>query len=242
MSEGPLATSAEPHLTALDATFLELEEADESAHMHIGGVMIFEPQAEGGPPALDRVRADVMARIAEMPRYRQRLSSPRTGGLHWPWWQDDQRFDIARHVTEAGLAQPGGERELLDWASDYFSQRLERSRPLWEIVLLTLADGRWAMVTKTHHCMVDGVGSVDVARALLDTRPTRRPQPITPSAGPCPVTRPRASRASGRRRFWSEPSGQVTSGALNAAARGVRRRRRRGPARGRRGGGAGTRP
>ena len=209
--------SDEPHLSALDATFLELEEADESAHMHIGGVLLFESQAEGGPPALDRVRAEVMTRLGEMPRYRQRLSSPRTGGLHWPRWQDDQRFDIARHVTEAGLPQPGGERELLDWASDYFSQRLERSRPLWEIVLLTLADGRWAMVTKTHHCMVDGVGSVDVARTLLDTR--RDPPPAADRAERGPMPGDPTSRGSG----GSSPPlpvrvvGQVTSAALDAA-------------------------
>ena len=159
-----------------------------------------------------------MARLGEMPRYRQRLSSPRTGGLHWPRWQDDQRFDIGRHVTEAGLPQPGGERELLDWAGDYFSQRLERSRPLWEIVLLTLADGRWAMVTKTHHCMVDGVGSVDVARALLDTRPDPPPAADPAERGPMPGD-PTLDESG----EWSPPLpgvlGQVASGAWTPRAR-----------------------
>ena len=62
----------------------------------------------------------------------------------------------------------------MEWAGEYYSQRLDRSKPLWEIVVLELADGRWAFVTKTHHCMIDGVGSVDMATTLLDTEPERR--------------------------------------------------------------------
>jgi diacylglycerol O-acyltransferase / wax synthase len=157
-------------LNALDATFLELEEADECAHMHIGGVMIFEPWGEGGAPPLDVVRAELEARTIEFPRYQQRLSATRTGGLRWPRWEKDDRFDIARHVVRAALPEPKGEEELLDWAGEYFSQRLDRGRPLWEMVILDLADGRWAMISKAHHCMVDGVGSVDVVNALLDSR------------------------------------------------------------------------
>ncbi len=176
-------------VTALDATFLELEEADESAHMHIGGVMIFEPPPGGAPPPLERVRAEVLERLGGMPRYRARLSEAHTGGLRWPEWVPDERFDINRHVFAAGLPEPRGEAELLDWAGDYFSQRLERSRPLWEVVVIELGDGRWAMVTKTHHSMVDGVGSVELAHTLLDDSPEgsthapsaprrpRRPQP-----------------------------------------------------------------
>ncbi len=160
----------EEQLNALDATFLELEEADESAHMHIGGVMIFEPWADGGSPPIDLVRAELEARTAEFPRYRQRLSQTHTGGLRWPRWEGDDRFDIARHVVRAALPEPKGDAQLLEWAGDYFSQRLDRGRPLWEMVIIDLADGRWAMVSKAHHCMVDGVGSVDVVNALLDSR------------------------------------------------------------------------
>jgi diacylglycerol O-acyltransferase len=161
----------EEQLNALDATFLELEEADISAHMHIGGVMIFEPWGDGGAPPLDLVRAELEARTVDFPRYRQRLSATRTGGLRWPRWQRDDRFDIARHVTRAALPEPRGTDELLEWAGEYFSQRLDRTRPLWEMVVIDLADGRWAMASKAHHCMVDGVGSVDVVNALLDSRP-----------------------------------------------------------------------
>ena len=158
-------------VTALDATFLELEEADESAHMHIGSVAVFEPGPGGGAPTLDQLRAKLVGVADHMPRFRQRLSQPRTGGLHWPQWVDDEAFDVANHVRQAGLPAPAGERELREWAGDYFSSRLDRARPLWEIVLLRLGDGRWAMVSKTHHCMVDGVGSVDIGQALLDTDP-----------------------------------------------------------------------
>ncbi len=167
----PTRTDTSDHLNALDATFLELEQADPSAHMHIGGVMIFEPQSGGGAPPIDRIRAEFEARVGRLPRYRQRLSSLNTGGLHWPQWVDDEDFDIARHVVPKGLPEPRGEAELLEWAADYYSRRLDRTRPLWETAVLELADGRWAMASKTHHCMVDGVGSVDVAYSLLDTSP-----------------------------------------------------------------------
>jgi diacylglycerol O-acyltransferase len=165
----------EEQLTALDATFLELEEADQSAHMHIGGVMLLEPQPSGGAPPIDRIRQDVIDRLPDLPRYTQRLSTPHTGGLHWPSWETDRRFRIERHVKQAGLPAPGTVDELIEWAGEYYSQRLDRSKPLWEMTILELADGRWAIVTKTHHCMIDGVGSVDMATTMLDTEPEPRP-------------------------------------------------------------------
>lgn len=156
-------------LTALDATFLELEEADDCAHMHIGAVMLLEPRPGGGAPPLGRIRGEIVARLDSLPRYRQRLSTPRTGGLNWPDWETDPDFDIAHHVRAEGLPTPAGTDELREWASEYFSIRLDRYRPLWELVVLELDDGRWALASKTHHCLVDGVGSVDAAKALLDT-------------------------------------------------------------------------
>ena len=182
-------------LSALDATFLELEEIDQSAHMHIGGVMILEPHAGGAPP-LQQIRRDVIARLPDLPRYTQRLSHHRTGGLHWPTWEEDRDFRVERHVFAAGLHAPGGRDELMEWAGEYYSQRLDRTKPLWEIVVLELADGRWALVTKTHHCMIDGVGSVDLATTLLDTE-RRGPSGRSTAArtarsgwGPAPRSRP----------------------------------------------------
>jgi WS/DGAT/MGAT family acyltransferase len=168
-------------LTALDATFLELEEADQSAHMHIGGVMVLEPRP-GGAPTLDEIHRDVLTRLPNLPRYTQRLSDPRTGGLHWPTWEEDTDFQVEGHVFSAGLHAPGGHDELMEWAGEYYSQRLDRTKPLWEIAVLELSDGRWALVTKTHHCMIDGVGSVDLATILLDTQRERSERPAEGSS------------------------------------------------------------
>lgn len=166
--------------TALDATFLELEEADESAHMHIGGVLVFEPADERSAPTLNQLRANVADRLPLLPRYRQRLSRPRTGGLQWPQWEKDPRFDVRAHLRHAVLPAPGDDSELLDWAADFFSHRLDRTRPLWEMVLVEgLADDRWALCWKTHHSLVDGVGSVELAHVLLDTEPDPARHPAT---------------------------------------------------------------
>jgi WS/DGAT/MGAT family acyltransferase len=159
-------------LTPLDATFLELEQSDDAAHMHIGGALVFDPRPDGSIPTLDEVRELLEARLGSLPRYRRRLSEPRTHGLTWPVWEDDQRFDLAAHVRRATLPAPGGDPELCDWLGDYWSHRLDRHRPLWEIILLDgLERGRWALATKTHHAMVDGVGSVDVGYLMLDSEP-----------------------------------------------------------------------
>ena len=88
-------------LSPLDATFLELEDADPTAHMHIGGVLVFDPLPGGGIPTLTRVRRHLERRLEALPRYRQRLSRRTTGGLRWPEWEPDDGFDIAAHVTRA---------------------------------------------------------------------------------------------------------------------------------------------
>ena len=169
------------HLTPLDATFLELEQADESAHMHIGVIMVFDPQPDGGLPSREEVCRHLTSRLGQVPRYSQRLSEPHTGGMSWPEWEGDPAFDPRRHVARVALPSPGGHEELAEWASGFFSQRLDRYRPLWEMALVEgLANGRWALATKTHHCMVDGVGSVDLGHLLLDT--TSAAAPAAPSS------------------------------------------------------------
>ena len=159
-------------LTPLDATFLELEQEDDSAHMHIGGALIFDPRLDGSTPTIEELRALLEERLGRLPRYRRRLSEPRTSGLSWPEWVEDARFEMDAHVRHASLPAPGDRAELCEWLGDYWSHRLDRARPLWDIVLLEgLEDGRWALVTKTHHAMVDGVGSIDVGSLMLDTEP-----------------------------------------------------------------------
>src|ERR1700751_5736161 len=124
------------NLTALDATFLELEQLDEGALMSIGGVLVFGPVPDGGAPSIEQVCASLGPRLGQLPRYSQRLSSPRTGGFAWPQWIDDERFDMRAHVGRAALPPPGGAAELSDWTADFFSHRLDRTRPLWEMFLV----------------------------------------------------------------------------------------------------------
>jgi WS/DGAT/MGAT family acyltransferase len=163
-------------LSPLDAAFLELEEADEAAHMHIGWAMVFDPLPDGGAPPLEALRAQTDERLDLLPRFRLRLSSPRVGSLSLPSWEPDPDFDIANHMRRATLPAPGDEAELLEWLGDFYSHRLDRARPLWETTVLDgLAGGRWALVTKAHHCLVDGVSGASVAIALLDAEP--EPQP-----------------------------------------------------------------
>ncbi|MGZ4200465.1 MAG: WS/DGAT/MGAT family O-acyltransferase [Thermoleophilaceae bacterium] len=179
------------HLTPLDATFLELEQSDETAHMHIGGLLVFDPLPDGSVPTFEDGLRHYKQRIGVLPRYRERLSVPHTGGLSWPTWVPDDNFDIRNHVHRAALPAPGGEQELLDWLGDYWSHRLDRKRPLWDAVMLEgLEGGRWAICTKTHHCLVDGVGSLDVGHVLMDTAPDADEIPVphssrhVPEAGP----------------------------------------------------------
>ena len=116
-------------LTALDATFLEVEQQDEGALMSIGGVSVFDPVPGGGAPTIEEVCADLSARLDQLPRYSQRLSSTRTGGFAWPRWTDDDRFRIRDHVSHVALPAPGGHEELCAWAADFYSHRLDRTRP-----------------------------------------------------------------------------------------------------------------
>jgi diacylglycerol O-acyltransferase / wax synthase len=196
-------------LTALDATFLELEQADEGATMHIGGVMVFDPLSDGTVPGLDAVRESIVSRLTQLPRYSQRLSSTRTGGMQWPSWEADPHFEIGNHLRRAALPEPGGDAELCERAGDFFSHRLDRMRPLWEMVLLEgLEGGCWALVTKTHHCLVDGVGSVGVAQLLLDVDPSGEPTQAVSMAGETP---PQA------RTHWVRPPEALTGLAKTSA-------------------------
>jgi diacylglycerol O-acyltransferase / wax synthase len=205
---------ANDQLTALDATFLELEQADDGAVMHIGAALLFAPLPGREPPTIEEVRAHLEQRLDLLPRYRQKLDVPRTGGLSWPSWERDERFEIGAHVRHATLSSPGEEREFLDWISDFYSHRLDRSRPLWEMVLLDgLADGRWALVYKTHHCLVDGVGSVDLVSLLLGAERAPHPPSAAHASG--------GSASGGTWHEWplhpSAPVGQVAGASLAAA-------------------------
>ena len=191
-------------LTALDGTFLRLEELDEGALMSLGGVMVFDPLAGGVAPTIEAVRAHLATRLGELPRYTQRLSSARTTSFAWPHWVPDEQFDIRHHVGRAELPAPGDDAQLRDWTAEFFSRPLDRTRPLWEMVLIEgLENGQWALGWKTHHCLVDGVVAVDLIGLLLGPGPTAGTEPTPHEARVArtivAVTRSRR-RCSGRRR------------------------------------------
>jgi WS/DGAT/MGAT family acyltransferase len=152
-------------LTSIDASFLHQE--GESSHMHIGGVLIFD----GPPPPFADYLNHIRGRLHLVPRYRQRLATPplETGR---PLWVDDPTFNLEYHVRHTALPEPGTERQLFLLASRIASQQLDRSKPLWENWLVEGLEGnRFALISKTHHSLVDGVSGVDLATVLFDTEP-----------------------------------------------------------------------
>ena len=157
-------------LTPLDASFLHLETP--RTHMHIGGVAVFEPSPLGTGRALyDGLVTAIAPRLDLMPRYRQKVEFVPLS-LDTPVWVDDPDFDIGNHIVRAALPKPGGDRELRELVGRVFSRQLDRRRPLWEIYIIEgLRDGRWALLTKSHHAMVDGISNLELATILLDVSP-----------------------------------------------------------------------
>jgi diacylglycerol O-acyltransferase len=177
-----------PHgdrLSALDATFLHLER--EGAHMHVASVMLFE----GTPPPYEDVVSALEARMHLVPRYRQRLAFvPYEQGR--PVWIDDAHFNVGYHVRHTALPRPGSEQQLEQLAGRLFAQPLDRAKPLWEVWLVDkVAGGRFALICKTHHALVDGVSGVDITSVLFDASPEPAPVPPAPTWTP----RPAPSRA-----------------------------------------------
>ena len=123
----------------LDTMFLELEQLDDSAHMHIGAALIFDPLPGGGTPDIAEMREHMRARVGILPRFAQQLSGVHAGPLTWLTWEPAEAFDIDAHLQHATLPAPGGRAELHEWLGDFWSHRLDRHRPLWE---MTLLDGR----------------------------------------------------------------------------------------------------
>ncbi|HEX6583921.1 MAG TPA: wax ester/triacylglycerol synthase family O-acyltransferase [Thermoleophilaceae bacterium] len=158
-------------LTGLDASFLHLE--DGSSHMHVAGVMIFE----GSPPPYDELLEAIERRLGLVPRYRQRLAFVPFGQGR-PRWVDDPHLNLRYHVRSTALPAPGSEQQLKDLAGRVFAQQLDRDKPLWEIWLVDGLEGdRFAMLSKTHHALVDGISGVDIMSVLFDTTP----EPSTPT-------------------------------------------------------------
>jgi WS/DGAT/MGAT family acyltransferase len=169
-------------LGSLDAEFLHLE--DQINHMHIAGVCIFD----GTPPTLDELGALVASKLDAIPRYRQVVRNVPLE-LGRPVWVDDPHFRIEYHLRHTALPAPGGTAELEALMGRLMSQALDRARPLWETWLVEgLEGGRWALIFKVHHCMVDGISGVGLLTALLDLSPDAvepaEPTPWTPTPAP----------------------------------------------------------
>ena len=183
---------ATARLSALDASFLEIESS--TAHMHVGWVATFLPPADGTMPTFDELRDHIASRLCRAPRYRQRLAGVPLG-LNAPEWVDAENFDIADHVLHSTSHDV---RELADMA---FSVPLNRQRPLWELWIADqLADGRIGVVGKAHHCLVDGIAAVELAGLLLD-----------PSPDPAAPDPERGLRAPRRVRFTAWPGACATA-------------------------------
>src|SRR4051794_18559351 len=164
-------------LTAIDASFLHQE--GDNSHMHVGAVSIFE----GPPPEFEEFLDSLRMRLHLVPRYRQKLAeAPLQTGR--PVWVDDPNFNLEYHVRQTALPEPGSEEQLMRLASRVFSQQLDRSKPLWETWLVEGLEGdRFALISKTHHALVDGVAGVDLATVLFDLSPDP-PAPDGDALGP----------------------------------------------------------
>jgi WS/DGAT/MGAT family acyltransferase len=170
-------------LSSIDAGFLHVEE--DGAHMHIGALAVFA----GPAPTIEEFRHHIEARLPRLPRYRQRVQEM-PFGTGRPLWVEDSTFRLDFHVRHTALPAPGGERELLNLVDRVVGQRLDRTKPLWEIWLVEgLQDDRWAMVGKTHHAMIDGVSGVDLISVLFDLSPDVPAEDVEPwEARPAPGT------------------------------------------------------
>jgi diacylglycerol O-acyltransferase / wax synthase len=173
-------------LTAIDASFLHQE--GHNSHMHVGAVSIFE----GPPPEFEEFLDSLRVRLHLVPRYRQKLAeAPLQTGR--PMWVDDPTFNLEYHVRQTALPEPGSEEQLMRLTSRVFSQQLDRSKPLWETWLVEGLEGnRFALISKTHHSLVDGIAGVDLAQVLFDLTPVPQEiphpdEPWEPAREPNPI-------------------------------------------------------
>jgi diacylglycerol O-acyltransferase / wax synthase len=164
-------------LTALDTAFLDLESP--SVHMHVGSVGIFDGgslRREGGGLDFEQVLEVAEAGLRRAPRFRQKLArTPVTGH---PVWVDDEHFNMLYHVRHTALPLPGDERQLKRLVGRIMSQKLDRAKPMWELWFVEgLEDGRFAVVSKVHHCLIDGISGVDLLAAFMGPDREHRPEP-----------------------------------------------------------------
>src|SRR5580698_10939317 len=169
-------------LTGLDASFLALETANATGH--VGGVCILDPRDAPEPLTLTRLTAVLADRLPLVPVLRRKLLNV-PFGLDQPYWIDDPDFDIEYHIRELALPRPGSDAQLTEQVSRLHARPLDRSRPLWEIYLITgLAKRRVAVYTKIHHSAIDGTSGAELLTVLLDLTPTGRDLPAAEPFAP----------------------------------------------------------
>ena len=165
-------------MSPMDASFLHLEGPVNP--MHIGGVSIFE----GPAPPFEHLEEMVAGKLGLVPRYRQKVRFIPLG-LGRPVWVDDPHFNLSYHLRHSALPPPGSDEQLRRTAARIFAQRLDRSKPLWEIWMLEgLAESRWALLSKVHHCMVDGVSATDLMAVMFGEDPGAEVDPWLPAPEP----------------------------------------------------------
>src|SRR5215203_5822335 len=168
-------------MSALDAGFFFAE--SENTPMHVGSVAVFE----GPAPSYGDVVRLLLSKIPLVPRYRQRVR-PVPMQLGRPLWADDPHFQILYHVRHTAVPGPGSDEQLRNLAGRVLGQRLDMAKPLWELWLVEgLADDRWALISKVHHCMVDGVAGTDLMQLMFDLDPDATHEPAkdwTPRRSP----------------------------------------------------------
>ena len=159
-------------LSSIDAAFLSHETS--TSHMHVGAILIFE----GAPPKYEDLLDHVSSRLHLVPRFRQKLAFPPFASGR-PFWIDDPSFNLGYHLRHSALPSPGSRGQLRNMVARVFSQQLDRTKPLWELWLVQgMKRKRFAIVSKTHHALVDGVSGVDLATVLFDVRPV--PERVEP--------------------------------------------------------------
>jgi diacylglycerol O-acyltransferase / wax synthase len=166
-------------LTGLDASFLAMETP--GVYGHVGSICVLDPSTAPQPLTLARLTEVIDSRLHLVPPFRRRLAEV-PFGLDQPYWVEDPDFDIEFHVRELALAPPGNDGQLAELAARLHARQLDRTRPLWELYLISgLAGGRMAIYTKVHHAAIDGVSGNDIIGALMDLEPAGRDLPPAPA-------------------------------------------------------------
>ncbi len=213
-----MAYTHHARLTALDASFLDLESP--GVHMHVGSVGIFEPGPlvhEDGGLDFDQILVLAESALTRTPRFRQKLAHvPLTGH---PIWVDDEHFNLLYHLRHTALPLPGDERRLKRLVGRIMSEKLDRAKPMWELWFVEgLEGGRFAVVSKVHHCLIDGISGVDLLSAFMGPDPDHRPEPAAAHWIPRPGPGPLRLLADEAARRVSLP-GRVLGGAARALRR-----------------------